>query len=128
MIARKVPIDGIGSQTHLQMNKFGDFEQNMLKLVNETGLDLAITELDIRIKPVNATTLLIQKQNYQRVMNFCLQMEKCVGLSIWGISDKDSWITQDFDKGFWKPLLWDDDLKKKPAFYGVLDALSGSPF
>jgi endo-1,4-beta-xylanase len=96
----------------------------MQRLVNETGLDLAITELDVRINPYNETTLAIQKKSYKRVVDFCVNFEKCVGVSVWGVSDRYSSITQDFDHGFWKPLMWDDNFQQKPNYDGVIEALS----
>ncbi|RPA99083.1 hypothetical protein L873DRAFT_1789881 [Choiromyces venosus 120613-1] len=46
--SRGVPIDGIGTQAHLIVNKVGGVATQLQRMAN-TGLDVAITELDIRI-------------------------------------------------------------------------------
>jgi endo-1,4-beta-xylanase len=44
---RGVPVDGVGTQAHLIAGNVGAFPASLTTLAN-TGLDVAITELDIR--------------------------------------------------------------------------------
>ncbi|KAF5320409.1 hypothetical protein D9611_010712 [Ephemerocybe angulata] len=94
-----------------------------LKRLASTGLEVAITELDIRVKrPVDDEKLAQQKQEYELVTRACLDLPSCVGITMWGVSDKDSWIPStlpDFDA----PLLWDSGFGRKVAYQGVDEAL-----
>lgn len=52
------------------------------------GLDVALTELDIRFTlPSNATLLASQAENYAYVVNSCLAVSRCVGITTWDTSD-----------------------------------------
>lgn len=120
---RGVPIDGVGSQAHLILGQTGGVGEQLARLA-ATGLDVAITELDIRIaQPVDQTKLNQQQQDYQTVISDCLNLAGCVGVTVWGVGDKDSWVDSTF-AGFDSPLLFDDSFEKKPAYVGVDAALS----
>jgi GH35 family endo-1,4-beta-xylanase len=57
-------------------------------------VDLAITELDIRMTlPATDPLLAQQKQDYHTIIYTCGQIPKCVEMTIWGYSDYYSWIT-----------------------------------
>lgn len=84
-IAGGVPIDGIGTQSHLgQGGSSGTLGalQSMSKVVSE----VAITELDITNAPAS---------DYVAVTNACLQVSNCVGITTWGTSDAVSCATED---------------------------------
>jgi len=121
--SRGVPIDGIGTQCHLILGQVGGVQSSMQTLAS-TGLDLAITELDIRIlKPVTAAQRSQQQTDYNTVANACLAISNCVGITTWGISDKDSWVLSTFPT-YDEPLLWDKSFNRKLAYTGVDQAFS----
>ncbi|KAJ3504895.1 hypothetical protein NMY22_g17769 [Coprinellus aureogranulatus] len=121
--ARGTPIDGIGSQSHLIVGNLGGFEEQLVRL-GETGLDVAITELDIRIaKPVDSSKLAQQQKDYETVTRACLNVPKCVGITIWGVSDRNSWVDSTFPS-YDAPLLWDDNYNRKSAYNGADVALN----
>ncbi|KAF5342398.1 hypothetical protein D9611_001129 [Ephemerocybe angulata] len=116
--SRGVPIDGLGTQSHLILGMVAGVPAQLQRLAN-TGLDVAITELDIRIpKPVNDAKLAQQQLEYQSVIEGCLSVSKCVGISMWGVSDRNSWIDTTIP-AFSAPLLWDNTFRRKLAFTGV---------
>jgi endo-1,4-beta-xylanase len=85
--SRGVPIDGIGTQAHLILGQVGGVAAQLQVLAN-TGLDVAITELDIRIpKDVTSAKLAQQQTDYNTVTKACLGVSKCVGITVWGVSD-----------------------------------------
>ncbi|KAA8911303.1 endo-1,4-beta-xylanase A precursor [Sphaerosporella brunnea] len=117
--SRGVPIDCIGSQSHLILGQVGNVASALRRLAN-TGLKVMITELDIRIpKPVSQSQLNQQQQDYQTVVSACTALSPCIGVTVWGVSDKDSWVDSTFPS-YDDPLLWDGNFNKKPAYYGAL--------
>lgn len=66
-----------------------------------------------------------QAADYQEVTLACVETENCVGVTIWDYTDKYSWVPDTFP-GTGAALPWDEDLKKKPAYDGILSALVGS--
>ncbi|KAI1474670.1 glycoside hydrolase family 10 protein [Daldinia sp. EC12] len=110
-LAAGIPIDGIGIQGHLgggNPNASG-MQAGLEKLATTGVKELAITELDIVNAPVD---------EYVKVTNACLAVEKCVGITLWGVSDADSWQAKT------TPLLFDTSYQPKPAYDAIVKALS----
>jgi endo-1,4-beta-xylanase len=111
---RGVPIDCVGFQSHLNSASPlpSDYQANLQRFAN-LGVDVQITELDIA---GSGTT---QANTYARVVNACLAVSRCTGITVWGIPDKYSWRAGD------TPLLFDNNYGKKAAYTSVLNALNG---
>jgi endo-1,4-beta-xylanase len=55
----------------------------------ELGLEVAITELDVRmILPETDALLAQQKADYTAMITGCMMVEKCVGMTVWDFTDK----------------------------------------
>jgi endo-1,4-beta-xylanase len=125
LLAQGVPIDGVGFQAHLAI-QFGfptQMQQNLQRFA-ALGLDVAITELDVRMQlPVDATKLATQATYYRNVANACLAVARCVGITTWGYTDKYSWVPSTFP-GEGAALLVDENFQVKPAYTAVHDALA----
>ncbi|MGC4950137.1 endo-1,4-beta-xylanase [Streptomyces sp. DT224] len=110
---RGVPIDCVGFQSHF--NSGSPYNSNFrttLQNFAALGVDVAITELDIQ--GASGST-------YASVVNDCLAVSRCLGITVWGVRDSDSWRSSD------TPLLFNNDGSKKAAYTSVLNALnSGS--
>ncbi|TDC73159.1 endo-1,4-beta-xylanase, partial [Micromonospora sp. KC606] len=112
--SRGVPIDCVGLQSHFTGgSNYPSNYRTTLSRFAALGVDVHITELDIRNAPVDA---------YRNVVNDCLAVTRCKGITVWGIRDSDSWRSGE------SPLLFDGSGNKKAAYQAVLTALnSGSP-
>lgn len=122
-----VPIDGFGMQAHLAL-QYGfpsDMKGNIQRFA-DLGLDVAITELDIRmILPSDAAKLAQQADWYGQVTKACLAVRRCVGITLWGYSDRHSWIPSVFE-GQGAALPWDENLRRKPAYDAIAKALAAA--
>nr|2G3I_A Chain A, Xylanase [Streptomyces olivaceoviridis]2G3J_A Chain A, Xylanase [Streptomyces olivaceoviridis]2G4F_A Chain A, Hydrolase [Streptomyces olivaceoviridis]2G4F_B Chain B, Hydrolase [Streptomyces olivaceoviridis] len=108
---RGVPIDCVGFQSHF--NSGSPYNSNFrttLQNFAALGVDVAITELDIQ--GASSST-------YAAVTNDCLAVSRCLGITVWGVRDTDSWASGD------TPLLFNGDGSKKAAYTAVLNALNG---
>ena len=112
---RGVPIDCVGLQSHFngQSPVPGNYQQNIEQFA-ALGVDVQITELDIEGSGT------AQANSYRNVVNACLAVSRCTGITVWGIPDHYSW------RSGGTPLLFDSNYNKKPAYDAVLTALGGS--
>ena len=125
LLADGVPIDGIGLQGHLIVGQIPATVQENIQRFADLGLEVAITELDIRMElPADDAKLAQQAQDYGAVTEACMAVEACVGITLWAYSDKYSWIPSVFP-GQGAALPWDENLQPKPAYQAIRDALSG---
>jgi endo-1,4-beta-xylanase len=124
--ARGVPIDCVGFQSHLIVGQVpGDYQANLQRFAN-LGVDVRITELDIRMPtPASSANLAAQASDYKKVFNACLAVSRCQGVTIWGITDKYSWVPSTFP-GQGAALVWDDNYNRKPAYDAITEALGGT--
>ncbi len=57
--------------------------------ITALGLEVAITELDIRMTlPPNDTVLEQQKADYDSAVSACTSVRGCVGVTVWDFTDK----------------------------------------
>ena len=121
-----VPIDGVGLQAHLIVGQVpGTLQQNIQRFA-DLGVDVAITELDIRMAlPSDSTKLAQQAADYKAVMNACVAVARCVGATVWGFTDSDSWIPSTFP-GQGAATPYDENYAPKPAYYAITEALGGT--
>ncbi|MFI1712152.1 endo-1,4-beta-xylanase [Streptomyces litmocidini] len=108
---RGVPIDCVGFQSHFNSDSpYNSNFRTTLQSFAALGVDVAVTELDIQ--GASGTT-------YANVTNDCLAVPRCLGITVWGVRDTDSWRADQ------TPLLFNGDGSKKPAYTSVLNALNG---
>jgi endo-1,4-beta-xylanase len=121
--ARGIPINCVGFQSHLIVGQVPSDMQGNLQRFAALGVDVQITELDVRM-PTPATTANLQQQakDYSTVVSDCLAVSRCTDITTWGIGDADSWIPGTFP-GQGAALLFDNNYNPKPAYYSVLQTL-----
>ncbi len=121
------PLDGVGLQVHRPSVDGPDratFEAQ-LRDFTDLGLAVAITELDIPIPPGDEAALLAQADAYRTIVEACLAVVGCEEITVWGVTDANTWLDS---LGIFptptRPLLFDDDFAAKPAYVAVRDALA----
>lgn len=121
-----VPIDGVGLQAHLIVGQVPPTLQQNIQRFADLGVDVAITELDIRMTlPSDSTKLTQQAADYKAVMNACGAVARCAGVTVWGFTDSDSWIPSTFP-GQGAATPYDENYAPKPAYYAIAEALGGT--
>jgi endo-1,4-beta-xylanase len=126
--AQGVPLDGMGLQSHLS-TQLGRPKalQSVIESFAALDLDVEITELDVRM-PVSGgapsdADLQGQAEYFADVAAACMAVERCTGITVWGVSDKNSWVPFTFP-GEGAALMFDEELAPKPAFGAFRDALT----
>jgi endo-1,4-beta-xylanase len=125
LLARGVPVHGVGLQAHLAMElEFPNTLRDNLERFAALGLDVAITEADVRMRlPPAPDKLAIQADYYARLMRACLDVPRCVSFTVWGFADGHSWVPRAFG-GYGAATVFDDRLQPKPAYAAVSDVLN----
>lgn len=126
LVADGVPVDAVGLQTHLLLGEPDwDLYREIMEALAALGVKVFVTELDVPVPPTLANRFEIQAERYRRVVETCLAVPACDMLIVWGIDDAHTWLDSfdiltgpDPD-----PLLFDDLLRPKPAYFAVRDAL-----
>lgn len=122
---RGVPIDGVGLQAHLILGQVPSTLQQNIQRFADLDVDVAITELDIRMQlPSDSAKLTQQAADYKAVMNACLAVPRCVGVTVWGFTDSDSWIPSTFP-GQGAATPYDENYAPKPAYHAIAESLGG---
>jgi endo-1,4-beta-xylanase len=123
---RGVPIDGVGLQAHLIVGQVPSTLQQNIQRFADLGIDVAITELDIRMQlPATQAKLTQQAADYKAVMNACVALARCTGVTVWGFTDSDSWIPDTFP-GQGAATPYDENYRPKPAYHAIAEALGGT--
>jgi endo-1,4-beta-xylanase len=127
LLAQGVPLNGIGFESHFILGQVpSDMEANMQRFAN-LGLDVAVTELDVRVTslPPTSANLTQQASDFSNVVKDCLGVSRCVGVTQWAVGDADSWVPGAFS-GQGAATMFDQNYNPKPAFTAVQNALAGS--
>ena len=121
-------VDGVGLQMHVSATSLpalADVAANIRRLAS-LGLQVKISEMDVRVRDVPgdaAAKLERQRQVYRDVVAACVAEPRCEAVTFWGFTDAHSWIDGFF--GADDPLLFDEQYRAKPAFFGVQDGFLG---
>jgi endo-1,4-beta-xylanase len=127
-------IDGIGFQGHMlggqdQQSLTEDMAANLQRFA-DLGVTIRFTELDVRIPVVDGVAepadLDRQRDVYKTMTELCLHQPRCSGITLWGFTDKRSWITDypDTFSGYGAATPTTATYVRKPAWDGIFDALT----
>ncbi|CAG2181543.1 unnamed protein product, partial [Oppiella nova] len=96
--AKGVPIHGVGMQAHFKEGGVPATLQENIQRFSDLGVDVAITELQVRyLMPASAEKIAKQAQDYSHAFSTCENVDRCVGVTVWGFTDKYSFF---FDTGY----------------------------
>lgn len=125
------PIDGIGDQFHYRVSTDKNTMKNGLNDMASTGLLIHVSELDIIVNTEKSDSYVFvkseqikQAQTYGAIVEMfeTLPDDQKFAITMWGVTDKSTWLT-----GYWHPkeypLLFDENYQKKEAYDSFLSAL-----
>lgn len=143
-----VPIDGVGLQCHINLapgtdpneQSYHQTVENLeqaIEMYASLGLDVQVTEMDLSVylRGIQYTpdmfytpetfTPEVQQQQAERYREFFelfrKHSDKISSVSLWGIADDNTWLSE-FSSGRQDfPLLFDAQQQPKPAFWTVVD-------
>lgn len=124
--SKGVPIHGFGIQGHLGV-QYGFYSADNvaanMKRFQDLGLETSVTEADVRmIMPTDNAKLQAQANGYNTLLQGCLLTKRCVMFTVWGFTDKYSWVPGWFtDEG--AANLLDEQYAGKPAYDAVRNTL-----
>lgn len=140
LIAKGIPVSGIGIQAHWSVNRptREDLEQT-IQLFASLGLKIQITELDISLYSGRRERVfqssgdenhykdslnILQQAKYKMIFDVFRKYKKYInGVTFWNLSDRYTWLNHYPLNGRWRnyPLLFDTLLQRKPAYWDVVN-------
>ncbi|MDC6403779.1 MULTISPECIES: endo-1,4-beta-xylanase [Maribacter] len=144
-----IKVDGVGMQGHWHLDypSLEEIEESILEY-SKLGVQVAITELDISVLPnpwdlegaeisqnfenseeMNPYTKVLPDSIQTKLANrykdifkiFLKHRDKISRVTFWGVNDGQSWLNGFPIRGRTNyPLLFDRELKPKPAYYGII--------
>lgn len=142
MLKRKVPVNALGIQAHLEGDPSGFSAPGLKKFLDSVaslGLKIMITELDLgdqNLPGDNNTRDEVGARVYSGFLNTVLQNKNVIAVIQWSFTDKYYW------RNDWKPsgghtqradglpdrgLPFDENLRPTPIYNAMLDAFSKAP-
>jgi beta-glucosidase len=126
---RGVPVDGVGHQMHSDITKPSAAAiVETINLFSALGVDNQVTELDLSLYsdrtssyPVIGDELLRQQaQRYRDFFQAFRQLKgKISSVTFWGMADDHTWLKSYFIRRLDLPLLFDEKLQAKPAYWAI---------
>lgn len=124
--ADHVPIDGVGVEAHYDINDHPTTPELLTSLRNlaRPGVQVEITELDVTTRAAGSLSERLTRQAhvYAVVGGACRAVAACTAVTIWGITDADSWRGADQ-----RALPFDSRYHAKPAWRALLRSLGDDP-
>ncbi|TYP82019.1 endo-1,4-beta-xylanase [Blastococcus xanthinilyticus] len=143
LLARGVPIDCVGFQSHLITESEGPGVSDpggwsptlgeltgVLQRFADLGVTVQLTEADLKTSPTPGTTeqKLAAHADMARVLaGACQAVQACTELTWWGVNDSQSWLGSGEMTLLFSDTVTDDAFTPKPAYWATRDILGGGP-
>jgi len=132
MVARRVPVDAVGVQSHIAAGRtgvaYGAGLMRFIAAVRELGLQVFITEMDVNDRALAADEPgrdAAVAAAYKQYLELVLGDPAVRAVLTWGITDRYTWIDHEEGRADGKPerpLPFDAEGKAKASFFAVRDA------
>ncbi len=119
LLARGVPVDGVGHQFHVSLAMPVSALDAAIERFADLRVTQAVTELDVTTgTPVSQARLIDQGYWFRDAFQvFRAHAEDLFSVTAWGLTDGRSWRAASG-----APLIFDDRYQAKPAYYGAAGA------
>lgn len=139
MVARRVPVDAVGVQSHIAASaaqakgtgpEYGAGLMGFIAAARELGLQVFITEMDVDDRALAADVAerdAAVAAAYKQYLDLVLADPAVRLVLTWGITDRYTWLDHDQSRADGKPerpLPFDAEGKATPAFFAVRGALA----
>ncbi|WP_084960436.1 endo-1,4-beta-xylanase [Thermoactinospora rubra] len=131
LLAEGVPIDAVGHQLHVNIEQApASFIEDTIERFATLGVDQQVTELDVSVytdfvssyPEVPQEVLVEQGHRYKEIFDvFRRQAGRLSSVTIWGVADDETWLSNFPINRLNPPLPFDDELQAKPAYWGIVD-------
>jgi endo-1,4-beta-xylanase len=135
------PVDALGVQAHLDIGRYPFSPEKLRRFLAEVaamGLEIQITELDVTDERAPASLAerdQLIADEYRRFLDVALDEPAVRQVITWGLSDRHSWIVRhETNEMKWRadglpsrPLPFDADLLRKPAWSAIASAFDQAP-
>ncbi len=129
--AEGVPIDGVGHQMHINIGSpSGAVIEETIELFAGLGVEQHVTELDMSVYTNGSDTyttvpeeiLIKQGYRYKEIFDaFKRQKDHLTSVTFWGMADDHTWLKTFPITRLDLPLLFDEQLQAKYAYWGLVD-------
>lgn len=129
--AEGVPIDGVGHQMHVNVDWPSASEtEAMIQKFIPLGVDQQVTEMDVSIYTNSGESfptpprerLIQQAYKYRDLFDvYKRYSSELTSVTVWGLADDDTWLDTFPVVRNDAPLLFDEQLQAKPAYWGIVD-------
>ncbi len=140
LLEQGVPIDGVGHQSHIQLDwpQTDEIIESM-EMFAELGLDNQITELDVSIygwpptgayptyEAIPEEVHLAQAERYNELFQAFEEHDDIISnITFWGIADDHTWLddrAENYNDGIGKdaPFVFDINFNVKPSYWSIID-------
>lgn len=121
-------LDGVGMQSHWDMDfpSVDLFETALEKYASIDGIEIQLTEIDMHNTDDSEEGLKKQAERYKEFFDVITKMKRegkanITSVTFWGLKDGESWLSG-FKGETSYPLLFTDDMEKKPCYESILEA------
>ena len=121
-------LDGVGMQSHWDMDfpSVDLFETALEKYASIDGIEIQLTEIDMHNTDDSEEGLKKQAERYKEFFDVITKMNRdgqanITSVTFWGLKDGESWLSGSKGETSY-PLLFTDDMEKKPCYDSILEA------